>query len=118
MNGSNTIEFTPVSADAPWQLATPLPTDIRAVVNTVVQPTVEQVGKALATFVGESIEAEEIEPPDRDVGWAMRVKVAGLPTDILVWVEQMNHASHPSPKLKLWSAHLLPESQGSKVVHQ
>ena len=93
MNGSNTIEFTPVSADAPWQLATPLPTDIRAVVNTVVQPTVEQVGKALATFVGESIEAEEIEPPDRDVDWAMRVKVAGLPTDMLVWVEQMNHAS-------------------------
>ena len=93
MNGSNTIEFTPVSTDAPWRLATPLPTDIRAVVNTVVQPTVEQVGKALATFVGESIEAEEIEPPDRDVDWAMRVKVAGLPTDMLVWVEKINHAS-------------------------
>ena len=37
------IEFTPASADTPWQLATPLPTDIRAVVRTTKQPTVEWV---------------------------------------------------------------------------
>ena len=93
MNASNTVEFTPASAETPWQLAAPLPTDIRAVVRSQEQPTVVQVGKALATFVGESIEAEEIEPPDSDIDWAMRVKVVGLPSDMLVWVEQLNQAS-------------------------
>jgi len=92
-NSPHSVEFTPASADTPWQLANPLPTDIRAVVHTKELPTIEQVGKALASFVSESIEAEEIEPLDTDMFWAMRVRLVGLPTDLIVWVEEMNDAS-------------------------
>jgi uncharacterized protein YegJ (DUF2314 family) len=87
------VAFTPSSADTPWQLENPLPTDIRAVVNTTVQPTVESVGKALATFIGESIEAEEIETQDSDMLWAMRVRLVELPADMVVWLEKLNDAS-------------------------
>ena len=92
-NSPHSVEYTPASADTPWQLANPLPTDIRAVVHTKELPTIEEVGKALASFVSESIEAEEIEPLDTDMFWAMRVRLVGLPTDLIVWVEEMNNAS-------------------------
>ncbi len=87
------VAFTPSSAETPWQLTNPLPTDIRAVINTTVQPTVESVGKTLATFIGESIEAEEMEIQDSDMLWAMRVRLVGLPTDMVVWLEKLNDAS-------------------------
>jgi len=92
-NTTHTVEFAPAAADTPWLLANPLPTDLRAVVNTADQPTVESVGKALATFIGESIEAEEIETQDNDMLWAMRVRLVGLPTDMVIWVEELNEAS-------------------------
>ncbi|MBC8202804.1 MAG: DUF2314 domain-containing protein [Planctomycetes bacterium] len=92
-NTTHTTEFTPASADTPWQLANPLPTDIRAVVNTTEQPTVESIGNALATFIGESIEAEEIEIQDSDMLFAMRIRLVGLPTDMVVWAEKLNDAS-------------------------
>ncbi|MBT4584795.1 MAG: DUF2314 domain-containing protein [Phycisphaerae bacterium] len=92
-NTTHTVEFTPASPDTPWQLENPLPTDIRAVVNTTDQPTVESVGDALATYIGEAIEAEEIETQDSDMLWAMRIRLVGLPTDMVVWAEKLNDAS-------------------------
>ncbi|MDP7008478.1 MAG: DUF2314 domain-containing protein [Phycisphaerales bacterium] len=92
-NTTHNVEFTPASADTPWLLADPLPTDLRAVTNSETQPTVEWVGKALATYVGESIEAEEIETPDSDMLWAMRVRLVGVPTDMVVWAEPLSDAN-------------------------
>lgn len=94
-----TCQFTAASNETPWQLAQPLPTDIRSVVHCDEQPTIDRVGKALAIFVGEAIDAEEIEPPDDDVLWALRVRVNGLPTDIVVWLEQLNDASREASQV-------------------
>ena len=92
-NTNYTVEFTSASHETPWQLEHPIPTDIRAVVNHKDQPTIDQVGKAIATYVGEGIEAEEIETTQDDMSWAMRAKIVGLSTDIVVWVEQLTNSS-------------------------
>ncbi len=99
-NKNHTVKFTPASNETPWQLKHPLPTDIRAVVMSNEQPTIDQVGKALASYIGESIEAEEIETPDDDMLWAMRVRLIGLPTDLVVWVETLNQASREATGVK------------------
>jgi uncharacterized protein YegJ (DUF2314 family) len=51
------------------------------------------VGKAIASCVGESIEIEEVEPPESDVKWAMRARINGLVHDVLFWAEPLNSAS-------------------------
>ncbi|MBC8523099.1 hypothetical protein H8D29_04160, partial [PVC group bacterium] len=99
-NKNHTVKFTPASNETPWQLTHPLPTDIRAVVMSNEQPTIDQVGEALASYIGESIEAEEIETPDDDMLWAMRVRLIGLPTDLVVWVETLNEASREATGVK------------------
>ena len=65
----NILEFAGLSEDRPWELPEPIPTDLRAVVTSKECPTLEGVGKAIATFVGEPIDAEKIDLPedDRDI---------------------------------------------------
>jgi uncharacterized protein YegJ (DUF2314 family) len=91
-NEFNILEFAGLANDAPWELEHPTATDLRAVVTNQ-KPTVEIVGKSIASFLGESISAEEIPPPDSDVEWAMRIRVDDLPNDILFWLEPINDAT-------------------------
>ncbi len=63
-------------------------------------PTLEDVGKAIATFVGEPIDAEKIDPPEDDIPWAMRARVVGIPTDLLLWAEPLNASSSEATDLR------------------
>jgi uncharacterized protein YegJ (DUF2314 family) len=95
----NLLEFADLCEDHPWELEQPTPTDLRLVIENT-QMDMEEVGKHLASFVGESIEAEEIESPDGDIDWTMRVRVNGLPTDVVIWVEPLNDATRDSTGVK------------------
>ena len=88
-NGFNILEFAGLSEDRPWELTQPQPTDLRAVVSTKDCPTLEGVGKAIASFVGEAIDTEKIEPPESDVSWAMRARIGDIPADVLLWAEPL-----------------------------
>ena len=96
----NILEFAGLSEDQPWELSEPIPTDLRAIVATKNCPTLETIGKAIATFVGEPIDAEKIDPPEDDIPWAMRVGIVGLPTDILLWAEPLSAASSEAANLQ------------------
>lgn len=98
--GFNILEFAGLSEDRPWELHEPQPMDLRAVVTTDECPTLEIVGKAIASFVGEPIDAEKIDPPEADIPWAMKARIVGLPTDILLWTEPLNAASSEATDLK------------------
>jgi uncharacterized protein YegJ (DUF2314 family) len=92
-NDFNLLEFAGISDERPWELSPPSKTDLRVVVSGEQIPSIEVIGKAIASFVGDSIEAEEVEPPDQDIHWAMRARINGLTNDILVWAEPLNAAS-------------------------
>ena len=98
--GFNILEFAGLAEDRPWELSEPQPTDLRAVVAVKECPTLENVGKAIASFVGEPIDAERVDPPENDIPWAMRARIVGLPTDVLVWTEPLNAASSEATDLK------------------
>ena len=98
--GFNILEFAGMSKDRPWELDEPHPTDLRAVVDSNECPTLEGVGKAIASFVGEPIDAEKIDPPENDIPWAMKARIVGLPTDVLLWAEPLNAASGEATDLK------------------
>jgi len=83
------LEFAGLSENHPWELSQATPTDLRAVVTGGEPISMEELGKKIATFVGDTIDAEEIDPPDGDVAWAMRVRIEDLPTDIVLWVEPL-----------------------------
>ena len=87
----NILEFAGLSKERPWELTQATPTDFRAVMTSNQPTTIELLGKALATFVGESIDAEEVDPPEDDIQWAMRVRVEGIPADFVLWVEPLNN---------------------------
>ena len=89
-NDFNLLEFAGISDERPWELSPPSKTDLRVVVSGEQIPSIEVIGKAIASFVGDSIEAEEVEPPDQDIHWAMRARINGLTNDILVWAEPLN----------------------------
>lgn len=91
-NEFNLLEFAGISDERPWEISPPTPTDLRAVVSGKQIMTVEELGKSIASFIGETIEAEEIESPDEEVPWAMRIRIVGLPSDIILWVEPLNEA--------------------------
>lgn len=87
------LEFAGLNNEKPWELKEPTLTDFRAVVNGDVQCTLEELGACIANVIGESIEAEEIEPPGDDVPWALRVRLKDVPTDIIFWVETLSEAT-------------------------
>lgn len=99
-NDFNILEFAGISGERPWELQQPTPTDLRAVLESGELPTMDSVTKAIATYVGEAIEAEPIEPPSQDIPWATRVRIEGLPTDILLWVEPLNDSSREAAGIK------------------
>ncbi|MBT4524170.1 MAG: hypothetical protein HOC21_04520, partial [Phycisphaerae bacterium] len=99
-NDFNILEFAGISDERPWELQQPTPTDLRAVLESGELPTMDSVTKAIATYVGEAIEAEPIEPPSQDIPWATRVRIEGLPTDILLWVEPLNDSSREAAGIK------------------
>ncbi|MDP7004823.1 MAG: DUF2314 domain-containing protein [Phycisphaerales bacterium] len=99
-NEFNIIDFSPLSKDRPWELQQPTPTDLRAVISGETQPTMEYVTKAIATFVGEAIEAELVTPPSDEIPWATRVRVEGLPTDIIIWVEPLVEAARDAAEIE------------------
>ena len=92
-NNFNILEFAGLSDERPWKLHKPTPTDLRAVLESAELPTMESVMKAIATYIGEAIEAEPVEPPSQEIPWATRVRIEGLPTDILLWVEPLNDSA-------------------------
>ena len=96
----NILEFAGLSEDRPWELHEPIPTDLRAIIASTECPTLEDVGKAIATFVGEPIDAEKIDPPEDDIPWAMRARVVGIPTDLLLWAEPLNASSSEATDLR------------------
>jgi len=92
-NEFNLLEFAGISDERLWELSPPSPTDIRAVISSEQISSIEVLGKTIAACVGESIEVEEVEPPESDIPWAMRARINGLPHDILFWAEPLNSAS-------------------------
>ena len=98
-NNFNIVEFAGLSDERPWELQQPTPTDLRGVIVGTDPPSGETITQAFATFVGESIEAEVIDPPGDDVPWAARVRIEGLPTDILVWVEPLNESAREAAEI-------------------
>ena len=98
-NNFNILEFAGLSNDKPWELERTTPTDLRVVITGTEIASMEDIGKSIASFVGESIEAEEVEPPDGDIAWAMRVRVVGLTTDCMVWIEPLNEATREASNI-------------------
>jgi uncharacterized protein YegJ (DUF2314 family) len=96
----NLLEFAGISDERPWEILPPTPTDLRAVVAGGQQLTIEEIGKAIASSIGESIEVEEIEPPEDEIYWAMRAKVVGLPDDIILWGEPLNESSTEATEIE------------------
>ncbi len=100
INNFNIIDFAGLSDEQPWELAQPTPTDLRAVIPGTDLPAVEKITQALATFLGVAIEAESIEPPSNDIPWATRVRIDGLPTDCILWVEQLDDKTSEAARVK------------------
>jgi uncharacterized protein YegJ (DUF2314 family) len=98
-NNFNILEFAGLSDERPWELEQPTPTDFRAVISSEEMPTIETVTKAIATFVGETIDAEPINPPSEEIPWAARMRIEGLPTDIILWVEPLVEAVREAAEL-------------------
>lgn len=98
-NDFNIIEFAGLSEERPWELQQPTPTDLRAVVVGTNLPTSEEVTKAFATYVGEAIEADSVEPPSEEIPWATRVRIEGLPTDCILWVEPLNEQAREAAEI-------------------
>mgnify|MGYP002861362355 CR=1 FL=1 len=96
----NILKFAGLSEERPWELNEPLPTNLRAVIAAKECPALESVGKAIATFVGESIDAEKITPPESDIVWSMRARIVGLPADVLLWAEPLNAATSDAAEVK------------------
>ena len=92
-NDFNILDFAGLGNDKPWELQEPSPTDLRTVIEGGTPCSIEELGTYIASFVGKSIMVEEIEPPDSDVPWTLRVRVDGLPTDCLFWVEPLHEAT-------------------------
>jgi len=90
------LEFAGLSEEPTWSFSPPSTTDLRAVIPSQSCATVEEVGKAIASCVGETINAEEIEPPDSEVEWAMRARIANLPSDLLIWAEPLHEVAKDS----------------------
>ena len=99
-NDFNIIEFAGLSDDQPWELQQPTPTDFRAVISCSEQPSMESVTQAIATFVGETIEAEAIDSPEDEISWSARVRVEGIPTDIILWVEPLTKAAKEASEIE------------------
>jgi uncharacterized protein YegJ (DUF2314 family) len=100
INNFNIIDFAGLSDEQPWELDQPTPTDLRAVIPGTDLPAVEKITQALATFLGVAIEAESIEPPSNDIPWATRVRIDGLPTDCILWVEQLDDKTSEAARVK------------------
>jgi uncharacterized protein YegJ (DUF2314 family) len=77
----------------PWRLDIPEPTDLHALLAIEDVPEMEQIGQAVATFAGETIDAVPMDAPQEFMVWFMRMSVRGLPSDLAVWIE------HPSDDL-------------------
>ena len=78
------LSFAGLSEGSAWLLEQPLPTEFR-VVFTEAETTPESICTAIATCAGEAIQTETIE----DDPWAMRIRVESLPTDIVIWQEEL-----------------------------
>ena len=91
-NDFNILEFAGLSKENPWELDEPTPTDFRCVLQDEEMPTMGVVTKAIATFVGSPIEVEPVESPEGSIDWAVRMRVDGIPVDLLVWVEPLTSA--------------------------
>ena len=98
-NNFNILEFSGLSDERPWELEQPTPTDLRAIISGEEMPSLEKVTQEIATFVGETIEAEPVSPPSDEIPWAVRVRVNGLPTDIILWVEPLNKTAMEAAEL-------------------
>jgi len=99
VNDFNILEFAGLNDDKPWELKEPTPTDLRAVVLGDSPCSIEELGACVANVVGDTIEAEEIEPPGDDVSWALRVRIQDAPTDIVFWIEQLSEATKAESKV-------------------
>ncbi len=99
-NEFNIVDFAGLNSDRPWELEQSTPTDFRAVVEGKEICSIDELGKSIASFIGESIEAEEVESPDGDIPWALRVRVVGLPTDFVIWAEPLNEATLEAAKIE------------------
>ena len=88
-NDFNILEFSGLSEERPWELQKPTPTDLRGVLLSEALPTMEDVTQAIATYVGNTIEIEPVDSLENDIPWAARVRIEGLPTDLLLWTEPL-----------------------------
>jgi len=71
-----------------WELPAPVPSAWVAFWPHPDPPTREEVGRAIASWVGKEVEAEASEP-DEDEGmlWALMVKVPGVNNPVVLWSE-------------------------------
>jgi uncharacterized protein YegJ (DUF2314 family) len=99
-NDFNILEFDGLSQERPWELQQPTPTDLRAIISGEEHPTMNVVTKAIATFVGETVEAEPVETPGKEISWAARIRIEGLPTDVILWVEPLVEAAREAAEIE------------------
>ena len=79
----------PVPADErAWELEGPVPSGWVAFWPHKDPPTREEVGRAIASWVGREIEAEASEPDEEDgTLWALMIKVPGVSNPVVLWAE-------------------------------
>jgi uncharacterized protein YegJ (DUF2314 family) len=88
----NILDFAGLSKEQPWELDEPTPTDFRCVLQDEEKPSMDAVTKAIATFVGEAIDVETVESPEESIDWVVRLRIPGIPIDLLVWAEPLTKA--------------------------
>lgn len=85
----NILDFAGLSKEHPWELDEPTPTDFRCVLQNEEMPSMDAVTKAIAIFVGEAIDVETVESPDDSIDCVIRMRIPGIPIDLLVWTEPL-----------------------------
>ena len=61
------LSFAGLSEDHPYVLDNPVPTDLRVVINVSSMPSSEDICKAIANVVNESIDTSSIETEDDSI---------------------------------------------------
>ena len=79
------LSFAGLSGDSTWTLDKPVVTEFR-IVFTEDSFTPEEIAKAIANFAEEPIDVEWVE----ETPWAIRLRVPSLPTDFILWEEELS----------------------------
>ena len=84
----NILSLAGPQGETVWRINPPCPTDLRVVVAGDGPSPLEEVGRALATFVGAAVDVAEMDATDTSTAWIARVRIPALPADAVFWAEE------------------------------